>query len=83
MTFNNIMDKKQRVMGLLLDGSGEDDASKFLLVTKALLVPSAHILNPMLLLCMTNSPHSTSSLRIPLFRLSRYLVAGREPQQRS
>jgi hypothetical protein len=38
MTFNNIMDKKQRVMGLLLDGSGEDDASKFLLVTKALFV---------------------------------------------
>ena len=34
-TFNNIVDPKQRVMGMLLDGSTEEEASKFLLVTKA------------------------------------------------
>ncbi len=33
-TFNNIVDTKQRAMGLLLDGIDED-VSKFLLVTKA------------------------------------------------
>ncbi len=33
--FNNIVDTKQRVMGLLLDGTGADeDNTKFLLVTK-------------------------------------------------
>jgi len=32
-TFNNIVDTKQRAMGLLLDGMDED-ATKFLLVTK-------------------------------------------------
>jgi len=34
-TFNNIVDTKQRAMGLLLDGIDED-VSKFLLVTKAM-----------------------------------------------
>jgi hypothetical protein len=37
MTFNNIVDIKQRVMGLLLDNTGDEDSevSKFLFVTKA------------------------------------------------
>jgi hypothetical protein len=52
-TFNNIVDTKQRVMGLVLDGVTEEKA-KFLLVTKAQRPSSRRALGVSLTASMTS-----------------------------